>query len=304
MKKKQKNILIALLCIVLLSISSFTFADVGNVNRYDSGSSSSSSSSSLGSGIIGLLIGLFINHPIFMIILVGIVIFVWMRLKKAGKTDDIINKAVNMKGKYDDFMNGTLAENLAGNVVNKNITGTIQQIDPNFSEEAFLSWTRDVFVKIQQAWTARDWKVIRPFESNELFEMHSAQLQEYINNNKINMIEKIAVKSCYLTGFKQDGDKEVATVSLSAVMRDYVIDATTKEVLESDPNKDWNMSYTMTFARKAGVKTKVGTSNKSTTNCPNCGAPTQVTSAGECGYCGSVITTGEHDWVLTDIKGK
>ena len=63
------------------------------------------------------------------------------------------------------------------------------------------------------------------------------------------------------------------------------------------------MKYIMTFIRTAGVKTSVGTSNKSTTNCPNCGAPTQITSAGQCEYCDSVITTGEHDWVLSDIKG-
>ena len=35
--------------------------------------------------------------------------------------------------------------------------------------------------------------------------------------------------------------------------------------------------------------------------CPNCGAPTEITSSGQCPYCGSVVTNGEHDWVLTDI---
>ncbi|MEG2351241.1 MAG: hypothetical protein RSB54_00995, partial [Bacilli bacterium] len=93
----------------------------------------------------------------------------------------------------------------------------------------------------------------------------------------------------------------VIIVELHAVMRDYVIDATTKQVLEGDPNKDWNMKYLMTFNRKVGVKTNPGTSNKSTTNCPNCGAPTEITSAGQCSYCSSVITTGEHDWVLSNI---
>ena len=34
------------------------------------------------------------------------------------------------------------------------------------------------------------------------------------------------------------------------------------------------------------------------TNCPNCGAPTQVTSSGECEYCHSVITNGDFGWVL------
>ena len=40
----------------------------------------------------------------------------------------------------------------------------------------------------------------------------------------------------------------------------------------------------------------------STTNCPNCGAPTQITSAGKCEYCGSIITTGEYSWVLSNLE--
>ena len=37
-------------------------------------------------------------------------------------------------------------------------------------------------------------------------------------------------------------------------------------------------------------------------NCPNCGAPTQITSAGKCEYCGSVITTGEYNWCLSNLE--
>ena len=156
-------------------------------------------------------------------------------------------------------------------------------------------------MKIQQAWTDRNWKVIRPFESNELFNTHNSQLNEYIKNHKINVVEKINISNATLREFRQDGDKEVLVVELHAVMRDYVIDEKTKKVLESNPNKDWYMKYLMTFNRKKGVLTKAGTSNKSTTHCPNCGAPTEITSSGQCEYCDSVITTGEHDWVLSDI---
>lgn len=185
---------------------------------------------------------------------------------------------------------------------NKSAIDAILQIDPAFSADKFMAWVKEVFIKIQQAWTARDWSVIRPFESEELFSQHNAQLDEYIRNKKINVIEKIGIKSCYLKMFTEDGDKEVMTVGLSAVMRDYVIDADTHKVLESDPNRDWYMNYEMVFNRKKGVKTIEGKSNISTTNCPCCGAPTKITSAGKCDYCGSVITTGEHDWVLTDIR--
>lgn len=312
---KRKNVLkvvAAFMLVTIISVSTCIFADVGNINRYDSGSSSSSShssssssysgssysgsshssSSSDGGSIWGLLIA---------IVAIGIVVFA------VGKSKGKINNLKDMTdlNKVGDILND-LANGSSNSSIKTNtkcIADEIRQTDPEFSEEKFLSWTKDVFVKLQAAWTARDWKIIRPFESNELFEQHNAQLQEYINNNRINMIERVAVESAELMSHKVDGDKEMVEVYLKAVMKDYIIDATTKEVVEGNKNTDWHMKYKLTFVRKNGVKTHAGTSNKSTTNCPNCGAPTEITSAGQCEYCGSVITTGEHDWVLSGLEG-
>ncbi|MEM9490626.1 MAG: hypothetical protein AAGC55_15880, partial [Myxococcota bacterium] len=37
--------------------------------------------------------------------------------------------------------------------------------------------------------------------------------------------------------------------------------------------------------------------------CPSCGAPLdQVNMAGTCEYCGSHLTSGEFDWVLSKIE--
>lgn len=270
-------------------------ADVGNNNRYESSSSSSSSSDDSGLlWIIWMLFDVFGPIPaLIILVIIGIVVY---KMKKNGKLKQIVEDVQNATQQTQNAFTNL------GTVDNTNqVAEQIRVIDPSFSQDAFIGWVREVFVKIQQAWSQRDWKVIRPFESNELFSQHSAQLEEYIRNNKINMIEKINVNYCALREFRQDGDKEVMVVELHAIMRDYVIDATTRQVLESDPNKDWNMKYLMTFNRKAGVKTKPGSSNKSTTNCPNCGAPTRITSSGQCDYCDSVITTGDHDWVLSDI---
>lgn len=74
------------------------------------------------------------------------------------------------------------------------------------------------------------------------------------------------------------------------------------EVLEGNKTTDRINRYKLTFVRKTGVLTKEGEKGHSTTNCPNCGAPTQITSAGKCEYCGSIITTGEHDWVLSNLE--
>ena len=286
---KYSLIVICVVLVVSLLANTSVFADVGNNNRYeDSGSISSGDGGSFDFGwIIYILFELFGPIPgLIILIIIGIVIF---SLKKNGKLGNVVN-TINSDNDYNVGINNTAS-----------VANEIRQIDPHFSEDKFIGWAREVFIKIQQAWSDRNWKIIRPFESEELFSQHSAQLEEYIKNNKINKIEKINVNYCELRDFKIDGDKEVLTVELHAIMRDYVVDATTGKVLESDPNKDWHMNYLMTFNRKVGVKTEKGVSNKSTTNCPNCGAPTEITSAGQCEYCRSVITTGEHDWVLSDI---
>lgn len=311
MIKKQKKILAIIVFLFMFLVSTFSYADVGNINRYSNNSSSSSSSSSgysssgssskknksSSSSSSGGSLGTYV------IIGIGFLVVLYFYGKSKGmiKSYKDIANISKMKEVYDDFKNTTSDSSNSG-VMGSN--SDISKNDPNFSEEKFMSWVNNVFIKLQTAWTNRDWKVIRPFESNELFEQHSAQLQEYIDNNKINVVERISIVQSEIAGYEVEGDKEFLFVSLIANLRDYIIDANTKEILEGDKNKDYQMFYKMTFYRKLGVKTKEGTSNMSTTNCPNCGAPTEITSAGQCKYCDSVITTGEHDWVLSKIEGE
>ena len=302
MKKLNTNKLSKYLPLLLLFLAivccNLAIADVGNQNRYNSGGGFDGGG---GDGdwaiIIYYLLGLFIDNPTLgLIVLVILVIFVLIKKRKAQKqaTDtDYINKNVQQQAENEfTFDNSAM------------VAEQIRAIDPNFSSDKFIGFAREVFMKIQEAWTTKDWKPIRPFESETLFNQHKQQLDEYIRLGKTNVVEKIAIKHCSLHSFKQDGDKEVLSVYLNAVMRDYVIDDETKKVLESDPNRGWYMKYEIVFNRKAGVKTDPGKKGNTITNCPNCGAPTEVTSSGQCAYCGSVITNGEHDWVLTDIHSR
>lgn len=59
----------------------------------------------------------------------------------------------------------------------------------------------------------------------------------------------------------------------------------------------------MKFVRSLGVQTKTETGAMNGHNCPNCGAPLEISSSGVCEYCGSVVTTGQYTWVLTDFSG-
>ena len=289
---KIKSYFPLLLTVLAILSCIAAFGDVGNQNRYDSGGGDLGGDFDLGV-LIGWLINLFIQSPVLGLIAVVVIIIAYRIMKKKSNDTSYINKNVNQQAESDVTIDQSPM-----------VAGQIQAIDPDFSADKFIGFAREVFMKIQEAWTTKNWKPIRPFESETLFNQHKQQLDEYIRLGKTNVVEKIGIKHCSLHSFSQDGDKEVLTVWLNAVMRDYVIEDATKKVLESDPNRDWYMKYVMVFNRKAGLKTQPGKKGNSITNCPNCGAPTEVTSSGQCTYCGTVITNGEHDWVLTDIHSR
>jgi predicted lipid-binding transport protein (Tim44 family) len=289
---KIKSYFPLLLTVLAILSCIAAFGDVGNQNRYDSGGGDLGGDFDLGV-LIGWLINLFIQSPVLGLIAVIVIIIAYRIMKKKSNDTSYINKNVNQQAESDVTIDQSPM-----------VAGQIQAIDPDFSSDKFIGFAREVFMKIQEAWTTKNWKPIRPFESETLFNQHKQQLDEYIRLGKTNVVEKIGIKHCSLHSFSQDGDKEVLTVWLNAVMRDYVIEDATKKVLESDPNRDWYMKYVMVFNRKAGLKTQPGKKGNSITNCPNCGAPTEVTSSGQCTYCGTVITNGEHDWVLTDIHSR
>ena len=305
MKKSKKLFLIIISFIIMLQIHTVSLADVGSFDRYDSGSSSSSSwdsdsssswsshdydygsssSSSYDSDsdldgftIIGVLV-------FFAIVF----IYSYIKAKNSQKSQRNISKTVYTTPEVDVSQTHIWADE-------------IKKIDPNFSEEKMLAWAKDLYVKLQNAWTARDWEPMRPFETESLFEQHKSQLQGYIDTNRINVVDRIAVNYATLYKFRQEGDRDILEIALKATKKDYIIDATTKEVLEGNKEQDRISVYKMTFERKTGVLTPEGTGKVKTTNCPNCGAPTEITSAGKCPYCGSVITTGNNTWVLSGLE--
>jgi len=260
-----------------------------------------SSSSGASVGDIAWLVYLAIEHPFIFLIVFAIIIITTIVRKKNRKNPQFIrNNAYYNKATRPQTSNMQSMQNLDARQTQ--IENQIQVNDPNFNKEEFVAWSKNLFIKLQNAWTARDWETIRAFETESLFEQHRNQLQGYISNNQINVMDRICVNYAHLYEYRQEGDKEVLTVRLNSRMQDYIIDATTKQVIKGDKDLDIYNTYLLTFIRKNGVKTKPGTTEVNTTNCPNCGAPTQITSSGKCEYCGSVVTTGEYNWVLSNLQ--
>ena len=311
MKIKKKAKIVITIFVIMFFYINIAFADVGSFDSYDSESSSSSSSSSWDSsssswdsydsygGYSGYSDGLYmVSDTTFLIILIVLIVIVV--IYQNGKRR---NQNISLDKNESKYNSKTVYTTSVHDVPITHIYAhKIKEMDPLFSEEKFLSMAKDLYIKLQHAWTDRNWEEMRTFETETLFEQHAAQLQEYIRNNTINVVERIAVNYATIYKFRQTEDKDIVEVALKATKKDYIIDVTTKEVVEGNKDQYRITLYKMTFERTKGILTKEGTEELDAKNCPNCGAPLKITTAGKCEYCGSIVTVGEHDWVLSNLE--
>lgn len=248
---------------------------------YDSGSSYYSSSGS-GDFSIGSVI-------VLVIIVVVIIIINKNKSKNSANTPTVRN------GMGNQGMNVVLPDRTA------QIEQIIKSSDPNFSGSDFITFSKNVFIDIENAWCKRDLTSVRPVMHQNLYNTTEKQVQAKIEQGVVYHYESIAIDTAYLTSFVRDNQFEYLTTYLSARMIDYQVDEKTGNIIKGDKTTRWAMRYKLKFVRTVGVKTKEETDKASGHNCPNCGAPLEMSSSGICEYCGSTVTTGEYSWVLTEF---
>lgn len=281
MKKIKKiGIAVSLISLILVVLAQPVLAEVGNSGGFGGGSSGGGfggGGSSFGGGGFFLLGGGSFNTFLF-IMFVIIVVRYFLSSKQGGNGEQ-----------HSRFNTSPINETA--------VIDAIKAQDPNFSAEKFRGYVGELYITLQEAWEAKDFNAVRPFESNALFNMHRRQLQEYIDKGWTNYLNMQDVRQVTLANYKIDGNQEVLTVRLNACCIDYTEEDASGKLINGNRTHLNERSYRLDFIRSAGVKTseEVGLNP---TNCPNCGAPTKVTSSGECEYCHSVITNGEYGWVL------
>lgn len=253
-------------------------------NDYDYGSRHSSSSSSGGSqsGFESFLGA---------VVIVAVVVYVIYTKSKGGSGSPGRQQPAGRRP--------------GANVVLPDRTAQIEQIikrsDPDFTASDFITFVKKVYIDIEMAWCARDLRPVQPVMHENLYETTCRQIQEKIDRGVVYHYESMAINTAYLTSYERDSEYEYLTCYLNARMIDYQVDEKTGNIIKGDKTTRWEMRYKMKFVRSLGVKTVVQDSNAKGYNCPNCGAPLEISSAGKCEYCGSVVTSGQYSWVLTDF---
>lgn len=263
--------------LVLLSvfIAEDTFARLG-------GGGGSSSNGGSGDGIGGLIIYIFMLIPFpFNIIIIAIIIVGYIYLNKKRKQKSVLNQmptgassGAKPKG-YEAFM----------------------LRNPTFDENKFKEKVKTAFTDLQYAWQDKNMSKVRKFLSDGMYQRLNTQFKMMDLLDQKNTIEKLTIKNVYIDKVDTDGVFDVVHVAIHASIVDKFISEKYKS-LNSGGAEDF-VEY-WSFIRKKGADEK---DMYSTNNCPKCGGelPKEASEVAKCEFCGSMVNSGEFDWVLSEV---
>jgi predicted lipid-binding transport protein (Tim44 family) len=169
---------------------------------------------------------------------------------------------------------------------------------PDFKFSQFKARASEAYFASQKAWTERKWELVRPYESENIFQMHQYWMNEYQKQGLVNVLKDVQLLNIEAVKLETDAFFESMTVRMYGSMIDYTMDEKTNRTVAGDSSSTRDFTEYWTFIRSANYSGN----KKFDTGCPACGAPLKISQAGHCEYCKALVTSGEFDWVLSQIE--
>lgn len=173
----------------------------------------------------------------------------------------------------------------------------LQKRNPDFSEELFLEKARTAFLAIQNAWDTQNLTQVRHFLSDGVWQRFHVQFLIMEQLKQKNNLSNITIEDIGIDRVERDGEFEKVNVAIKASLDDHFI-------CELDHSLDSGGRETFveywSFIKKRSSETKDLYSSQT---CPSCGANLEGTlgEVAQCDFCGTVVNSGEFDWILSEI---
>ena len=177
------------------------------------------------------------------------------------------------------------------------------QLDPNFNSAALCEKAANLYVQMQNGWTAKNIESLRPYFADALFTQMERSLQGYAQRGETNVVERIAVMRVEPLGFHQTGGEDHIVLRLQTRITDYTVNDRTGQVVRGSRDKEKFMTYEWELLRPTGVMTEAALGETRRITCLSCGAPLDVNASARCPYCGTVIQQQAQSWVIGAIRG-
>ena len=171
----------------------------------------------------------------------------------------------------------------------------VKKLDQDFDWDDFLRRVEDAFRKYCQAMSENDNRLLKSFETDLLFQRHNAVIQTNKKNNVRDVYKIHEYLGAKILQARQQ-KKGHLTVEVRASICRYKTNMN-GTLLSGNMTDSRKQVYHLEFSKEREKQEK-----KESINCPNCGAPHLVQSAGICQYCGTMIVTFKDNWLLCDLK--
>ena len=240
-----------------------------------------------GGDLVFLIFWILLQHPVIGVPVLAIIVVGYVLAQRKG---------VNAyQGSV--IRRGTLAAD-----VTRRQAGLQQLVsdDPQFSAEAFLQRVRLAFIRTQGAWAAQDITPVRPFLSDGVFERFNLQFAEQKALNYRNAMDNVQILACAIEQVEVGAIYQTLAVRITATAEDYSVSLQDGKRL-AGLRSNGPFTEIWSFLRRAGAQSKLNARGLIEGNCPNCGAAIELNQHAKCQQCGSLLRSGQYDWVLTEI---
>lgn len=179
----------------------------------------------------------------------------------------------------------------------------LRKHDPDFEPMTFLSRTKTVVAKVNEAWLAGNMGPARRVISDGVYVRFSTQLELLRAQGLRNMMADWRVVSADILAAVADVQWDTVHVKIvgEARDRDVGINLSPSEALSQTKKAALSQYHEVwSFVRRRGKHSKKGIPALEG-KCPSCGADLPLGEVVKCEYCKALVNSGEHDWVLAEI---
>lgn len=128
----------------------------------------------------------------------------------------------------------------------------LRRMDPSLDESQFKETAMDIFFKVQGCWTNRDLSAGTGLLTDEMKRIFQQDIDQQIQDKKINRLENIAVRKVELVEAWQESGMDYVKALLSANLLDYTTDDTTGAVIAGSRTEPVKFEECWTYVRPIG----------------------------------------------------
>ncbi len=174
----------------------------------------------------------------------------------------------------------------------------LQHSDPAVTDTALHERLTMIYHQLNAGWSSNELRPVRGLVSDGLYDYLQYWVDAYKQQDLRNQLVDMRITHSVIAKIATDRWYTAVTIRLWGTGKDFVERASTGAHIRGSTRREREYSEYWTLIRSAARKGPPITKPV----CSNCGAPLQITMAGECEHCNAHVTAGEFDWVLSKIE--